>query len=457
MRETPSSPIISPKLMRIAELAKSAPDLVLTTLAHAIDMPLMIEAHRRTRKGGAVGIDGQTAGQYEQNLASNLEDLLQRAKNGTYRAPPVRRVHIPKGDGSKTRPIGIPTFEDKILQRAVAMVLEAVYEQDFVAFSWGFRPGRSAHLAVESTREELMEMPSGGWVLEVDIRGFFDALDHKLLREILSQRIKDGVLLRLISKWLHAGVMEDGVVTRSDSGTPQGGVVSPILANVYLHEVFDRWFVEQVLPRMRGKCFATRYADDIVIGFEREEDARRVFDVLPKRFGKYGLELHPEKTRLVNFRRPRKGSKERKRNQTERTSFDMLGFTLYWGRSRKGYWIVQQKTASSRFSRAVKAVWQWCQKHRHWPVALQHEALSRKIMGHYAYYGRTGNFRALSVFLYQVQRAWQYWLNRRSQRRHMPWEKFARLLERYPLPAPRIVHSGHALRAKLHWMRSRMR
>lgn len=457
MKETQSSPLISPKLMRIAELARNAPDMAFTTLAHAIDMPHMRNAYGRTRKDGAVGVDGQSAEQYEQDLEKNLEDLLRRAKDGSYRAPPVRRVHIPKGDGRKTRPIGIPTFEDKVLQRAVAMVLEAVYEQDFVEFSWGFRPGRSAHLAVESTREELMKMPGGGWIIEVDIQGFFDALDHKKLREILSQRIKDGVIVRLIGKWLNAGVMEDGAVKRATAGTPQGGVISPILANVYLHEVFDRWFVEQVQPRMRGRCFATRYADDIVIGFEWEEDARKVFEVLPKRFGKYGLTLHPEKTRIVDFRRPPRGTKKRRRDPTERTSFDMLGFTLHWGQSRKGYWIVQRKTAASRLSRAAKAAWTWCRDHRHWPVEVQHQILSRKIMGHYAYYGVTGNYRALVIFLKRVDRAWQYWLNRRSQRKSMPWDRFNELRRRYSLPAPRIVHDGQVLQAKLHFMRSRMR
>jgi len=436
--------------MRIAELAREAPELAFTTLAHVIDIGFLNQAFLRTRRDGAVGIDGQTAEQYEENLVGNLESLLNRAKDGSYRAPPVRRVHIPKGDGGKTRPIGIPTFEDKVLQRAVAMILEAIYENDFVDFSWGFRPARSAHLAIEATRSELMKMPAGGWVLEVDIQGFFDALDHDLLREILSQRVKDGVLTRLIGKWLHAGVVEDAVVRHTSKGTPQGGVISPILANIYLHDVFDTWFVSEVLPRMRGRCFATRYADDIIIGFDNEEDARRVLDVLPKRFGKYGLTLHPEKTRLVDFGRPYKGTKKRRRNRTQRTSFDMLGFTLYWGKSRKGYWIVQQKTASSRLRRATKVIWQWCRKHRHSPVALQHEALSRKIKGHYAYYGVTGNSRALSEFLHQVERAWRYWLNRRSQRNAMPWDKYALLTKRYPLPTPRIVHTWTVLRAKLH-------
>ena len=455
MKETSSSQIISPKLMRIAELAEKAPDMVLTTLAHVIDVEFLFEAYRRTRRDGAVGVDGQSAEQYEENLLENLESLLQRAKDGSYRAPPVKRVHIPKGDGKKTRPIGIPTFEDKILQRAVTMVLEAVYEQDFLDLSWGFRPGRSTHLAVEATKQELSKMKGGGWVLEVDIQGFFDALDHKQLREIVRQRVNDGIIQRLIGKWLHAGVLEEGAVKRSSKGTPQGGVISPLLANIYLHEVFDKWFEGEVKPRMHQRCFATRYADDIIIGFESEEDARRVLDVLSKRFGKYGLELHPDKTRLVEFRCPSDDENPRGKGG-KRTSFDTLGFTLYWDRSPHGKWKVRQKTMSKRLSRAVKAIWQWCRKNRHIPISAQHQTLSRKLKGHYAYYGVSHNYRSVDLFRYQVSRAWQYWLNRRSNRAKMNWEKFRLLLTHHPLPAARIVHREQDIRAKLHKVRSRM-
>ena len=246
-------------------------------------------------------MDGQTAADYAANLEGNLRSLLDRAKSGRYQAPPVRRVHIPKGTGPETRPIGIPTFEDKVLQRAVVMVLEAVYEQDFLDCSYGFRPGRSAHQALDALWHRLMEM-RGGWVLEIDIRKFFDTLDHRHLHAILRRRVRDGVLLRLIGKWLNAGVLEDGSVTHPEAGSPQGGVISPVLANIYLHEVLDKWFEQTVKPRLKGRAFLIRYADDAVLVFEREGDARRVLDVLPKRFGKYGLTLHPEKTRLVPFR-----------------------------------------------------------------------------------------------------------------------------------------------------------
>ena len=242
MGETSSSQTVSTKLERIAKMAKEMPGVALTTLAHHIDVEWLREAYRRTRKDGATGVDRQNAEQYAEHLEDNLRALLGRVKSGTYRAPPVRRVHIPKGDGSQTRPIGIPTFEDKVLQRAVAMLLEAVYEQEFHDFSYGFRPGRSAHGACEALRNATMRM-AGGWVLEVDIRKFFDTLDHEHLRQILSRRVRDGALLRLIGKWLNAGVMEGRELSHPDMGTPQGGVISPLLANIFLHEVLDEWYV----------------------------------------------------------------------------------------------------------------------------------------------------------------------------------------------------------------------
>jgi RNA-directed DNA polymerase len=289
MTETPGFDTISPKVQQIAKLAKEAPGMAFTTLAHHIDIDWLKEAYRRTRKDGATGVDGQGAKDYAANLEGNLRSLLERAKSGTYRAPPVRRVHIPKS-GGQTRPIGIPTFEDKVLQRAVAMVLEPIYEQDFLGCSYGFRPRRSAHGALGLLWEQTMNM-HGGWVLEIDIRSFFDALDHGHLRRILCRRVRDGVLLQLIGKWLNAGVLEDGALSYPESGSPQGGVISPILANVYLHEVLDVWFEEEVKSRLKGHAFLIRYADDAVLVFSEEDDARRVQDVLPKRFGKYGLTL----------------------------------------------------------------------------------------------------------------------------------------------------------------------
>lgn len=435
MPETSSLDPISTRLQRIAELARQAPEMVFTTLAHHIDIEFLLEACRRTRKDGAVGVDGQTAVDFAADLETNLRSLLDRFKSGTYRAPPVRRVMIPKGDGKSQRPIGIPTFEDKALQRAVVMVLEAIYEQDFLDCSYGFRPGRSAHQALEALWSGLMKM-GGGWVLEVDIRSYFDTIDHRHLRTCLDQRVRDGVIRRTIDKWLAAGVMQEGTVQYPDAGTPQGGVISPLLSNIYLHEVLDQWFETVVRPRLQGDAFLIRYADDATLVFAREEDARRVLAVLPKRFAKYGLDLHPEKTRLIDFRRPPHEAGPR-RGQ----SFDLLGFTHYWGRSRRGRWVVKKKTSKQRFRRAVRNVAQWCRSHRHAPLAWQQGKLSQKLHGHYGYYGITGNARSLERFLHAVTRSWWKWLSRRSQRGWIPWDRFNALLRRYPLPRARVVHS----------------
>lgn len=433
---------VSTKLLRIAELAREDPKRVLTTLAHHIDIEFLQEAFRRTRKDGAVGVDGKTAKQYERDLKRNLQLLLDRFKSGTYKAPPVRRVHIPKGDGSKTRPIGIPTFEDKILQRAVSMILEAVYEQEFLPCSFGFRPGRSAHQALDHLWQELMDM-RGGWVIEVDIKSYFDAISHQHLRTFLDQRVRDGVIRRAIDKWLKAGVMEDGQLHRPDAGSPQGGVVSPILSNVFLHEVLDQWFETVVKVRLEARAVLVRYADDALMVFASERDARRVFEVLPKRFAKYGLTLHPEKTRLVRFYQPRAKSPGKGRDAGGGTpgSFDLLGFRHFWGRARKGNWVVKRRTAPSRFSRAISRITEWCRQNRHRRVAEQHADLSRKLTGHYAYYGITGNSSTLARFRYEVQRIWRRWLDRRSERGTMRWKKFNFLLRRYPLPPARCVHS----------------
>ncbi len=385
-----NSTIVSTKQKRIAALAKQSPEMAFTSLAYLMDIDWLKEAYRRTRKDGAVGVDGVTAEEYEQELEGNLQSLLDRAKSGTYKAPPVRRVHIPKGGSStETRPLGIPTLEDKVLQRAVVMLLEPIYEQDFLDCSYGFRPRRSAHQALKSFRDQTMTgRPKGGWVLEVDVRKFFDNLDHQHLRQFLQLRVRDGVLLRLIDKWLKAGVMEDGNVSHPDSGTPQGGVVSPLISNVFLHYVLDSWFEQDVKPRMRQPAFLIRFADDFVIGFRDQRDAQRVMEVLPKRFGKYGLTVHPTKTQLVPFRPPSLMAGGRGEQPHERPgTFDFLGFTHFWVRSRRGQWVVKRKTASNRFSRAVRSIDEWCRRNRHQPIGAQQQKLSQKIRGHCAYYG----------------------------------------------------------------------
>ena len=416
-----------------------------TSLAYLMDLEWMQEAYRRTRKDAAVGVDGQTAADYERDLEANLHSLLERAKAGTYKAPPVRRVYIPKpGSPPRTRPIGIPTLEDKVLQRAVTMLMEPIYEQDFYDSSYGFRPGRSAHQALQALWQQGMAH-QGGYIVEVDIQHFFDTLDWTHLRTFLHQRIRDGVVLRLIGKWLQAGVLEEGQLHFPATGSPQGGVISPLLSNVYLHYVLDEWFEQQIQPRLKGTAYLIRYGDDFVLGFAQEEDARRVLAVLPKRFGKYGLTLHPDKTRLISFQRPPAGAtgKSGGPGHPER-SFDLLGFTHYWGRSRKGNWVIKRQTAASRLSRALQRVSQWCRGNRHRPLQEQHHILSQKLQGHYAYYGITGNGHALAGFQHRVKEIWRTWLSRRHRGKPISWQRFQRLLERYPLPPVRVVHSIYA-------------
>ena len=433
--------VVSTRQQQIAELAKQCPEMGFTSLAHHIDLVWLVQAFGRTRKDGAEGVDGQTAKVYAEQLLDNLQSLLDRAKSGTYRAPPVRRVHIPKGTAGDTRPIGIPTIEDKVLQRAVVMVLEAVYEQDFLNCSYGFRPGRSAHQALDAVWRQTMGI-NGGWILEVDIRKFFDTLDHAHLRDFLRHRIRDGVLLRLIGKWLNAGVLEDGCLSHPEAGTPQGGVVSPLLANVYLHYVLDVWFEREVKPRLKGRAFLIRYADDFIMGFTCEEDARRVLEVLPKRFGKYGLALHPDKTRMVPFHRPPQQTTATASGRGSGPgSFDLLGFTHYWGRSRQGFWVVKRRTAHGRLGRAIRTIVQWCRLNRHRPLAEQHHALVQKLRGHFAYYGITGNSDGLRRFREAVVRTWKKWLARRRRCGFLSWTIFGRLLKQYVLPAATVAHS----------------
>ena len=439
-----NSTIVSTKQERIAGLAKQSPQMAFTSLAYLMDIDWLKEAYRRTRKDGAVGVDGMTADEYEQNLEGNLQRLLDRAKSGTYQAPPVRRVRIPKGgSATETRPLGVPTLEDKVLQRAVVMLLEPIYEQDFLDCSHGFRCGRSAHQALDSFRNQLMDC-RGGWVLEVDIRKFFDTLGHGHLRTFLRLRVRDGVLLRLIDKWLKAGVMEDGSVSYPEAGAPQGGVASPLLSNVFLHYVLDLWFERDVKPHLRQRAFLVRYADDFVIGFRDQGDAQRVLEVLPKRFGKYGLSVHPTKTRLVPFCPPSAKAEGQGGPGAGRPgTFDLLGFTHCWARSLRGYWVIKLKTAADRFSRAVRSIDQWCRGNRHITLSEQQQKLNEKLRGHYAYYGVTGNSGALSRFLWEVQRRWRKWLSRRSRTRSMNWARFRRLLQRYPLAGVRTVRSAY--------------
>jgi RNA-directed DNA polymerase len=419
----------------IVELARKKPGTVLFSLNHVIDFEWMREAYIRTRKDGATGIDGVTAKDYEANLEANLRDLLERIKSGRYKAPPVRRTYIPKADGSQ-RPLGIPSFEDKVAQRAIAMVLEAVYEQDFLSCSYGFRPGRSAHQALHQL-QGVITLRKQCWVLDVDVRKYFDSLSHSHLREILDQRVTDGVIRRMIGKWLNAGVLEAGNLHFATEGTPQGGVISPMLANIFLHHVLDKWFEEVVRPRMKGRATLVRFADDFVMTFETYHDAKRVMDALGKRFGRFGLQLHPDKTRFLDFRPVRHGGTP---PDCKAQSFDFLGFTHSWGKSRKGKDVVRQTTAKSRFARSLAAVRNWCQTNRHLSVREQRVWLSAALNGHFAYFGITGNIRRIQEYRHQVVRTWHKWLERRTRGRKFLWDKFRAFLARHTLPAARIIH-----------------
>ena len=427
---------VSTKLQRIAAQARQYPEMVFTTLMHLIDVDFLREAYRLVRKDGAPGVDKVTAEEYAVNLDENLRDLCDRLRSGRYKAPPVERGWVEKDEASK-RPIGKPTFEDKIAQRAGVMLLGAIYEQDFCDFSYGFREGRSPHQALKELWDKCMRM-NIGWVLDADVSGFFDNLDHGWLRTIIKQRVNDGGLLRLIGKWLNAGVMEGGNLTYPEKGTPQGGVISPMLSNIFLHHVLDEWFVKEVRPRMKGRCFLIRFADDFVIAFESESDAHRVMDVLPKRFQRFGLTIHPRKTALIRFREP--GKMETKANGNG--TFDFLGFTHYWAKSRRDRWVIKRKTKRKSLKKFLKSLWVWLRRNRHLLLADQHRTLCSKLRGHYQYFGIIGNYCALAVISRLVRRYWRYWLARRNRKAKLDWAKYNRtILATYLLPKPRIVHS----------------
>jgi len=432
MGDTLRSQTISTELQRIAQQAADYPDTIFTTLAHRIDIPFLREAYRQTNKRGAPGVDMVSAKEYAENLEQNLLALYTRLKEGRYSAPPVMRVWIKKEDG-KERPIGIPAFEDKIVQRAVEMLLSPIYEQMFYDFSMGFRKGRSQHQAIHNLREQCRNQ-NINWIISADITGLFDNINKEMLKDLICRKINDGGIIRLIGKWLNAGVMEDDRTTYPDKGTPQGGVVSPILSNIFLHYVLDDWFVKGVVPRMKGRCFIIRYADDFIVGCEKEADAHRIMQVLPKRFNSFDLCLHPKKTVLIPFSKPPATVRKDKTNG----NFDFLGFTFYWAKSLKGYWVIKKKTAGKRVNRFMKMLWQWCKAYRHDPINEQYAILCSKLRGFYQYYGVRSNYKALETVFEYSEKAWRFWLSRRSHKGTVWYEE---LRSKYPFPKPRIVHN----------------
>lgn len=426
------------KHTRIAELAKKDKGLKFTSIAHLLTQDALYEAFESLRKDASVGVDGVTYAAYEENAWENIRKLHDRLKSGQYRAQPLRRVYIPKEDG-RQRPISIPSLEDKILQAAAVDLLNAIYEQDFLGCSYGFRSGRGAQNALDEVGRVICKRPIST-VLEADIKGYFDAIVRELLVEMIEKRVSDGGILRLIGKWINVGVIDDGRLLVSETGVGQGQVISPLLANIYLHYVLDEWFEREVKPRLKGEAYEIRYADDFILCFQFREDAERVRDVLTKRFAKYGLTLHPDKTRLMAFGRQALAQSE-KPGGRKPVTFDFLGFTHICKRSRKGKFMIQMRTMRKRLRRSLTKVRAWCRLHLHDTVEQQQQALNRKLQGHYQYYGRPTNYRSLWEFYRTVRRTWKYWLNRRTRGHYLNWTAFGHLLERYPLLLPRITRS----------------
>ena len=381
------------------------------------------------RKDAASGVDQVSAQEYEQHLDANIHDLVERLKQKRYRAKLVRRHYIPKGDGTQ-RPLGIPAGEDKLLQLAVARLLEAIYEQDFLRCSYGYRPKVGALEAVDTLTIKL-QFGRYAWVVEADIKKFFDTIDHDWMVRMVAERIDDGALLRLIRKWLKAGVLDtDGMVLHPATGTPQGGTVSPVLANVFLHYVLDIWFEKVVKQHCRGEACLIRYADDFVCAFEDQADAERFYSVLGQRLGKFGLELSGAKTRIIPFSRHRQAGK---------TSFEFLGFEFRWGKDRKGKDHLKRRTARKKLRSALKRFTAWCKENRHYRVPELFKRLNAKLRGYYNYYGVHGNAASLKEFFNKAMRILLKWLNRRSQRHSYTWQGFTAVLEHFKVARPRIV------------------
>ncbi len=423
------------KLHHISEKARQDPTLQFTSLAHLLTVEMLGEAYRRLRKDASPGVDGLTAQEYAQNLVENLQDLHQRLREGRYRAQPVRRVYIEQ-EGGKVRPLGVSSLEDKIVQKAVVLVLEAIYEQDFLPCSYGYRPGRSPHDALDEVFRAIV-LGKANYVLDVDIKGYFNSIVHEHLMTFIQQRVRDGRLLRLIGKWLRVGVLEDGRLLPTTKGTSQGAVVSPALANVYLHYVLDDWMENVVKPRLRGEMYLIRYSDDFIVCFQHREDAERVASVLRKRLAKYGLELSEEKTRLIAFGRFAERDLQRQ-GQGKPPTFDFLGFTHICARGRNGKFTVRLRTVRKRLRRAMRRIADWCRTHRHLPVEEQHRMLDRALQGHYAYYGRRSNLPSLRRLRRFTETVWYKWLRRRNQQRRFTWAKYTNLVRKYPFPVPRV-------------------
>lgn len=435
---TPSRQGVHSALERVRQAARRDRTVRFTALLHHVYDPDMLrEAYFSLEREAAPGVDRVTWRQYGEALEANLQDLSERLKRGAYRAKPVRRVFIPKADG-RQRPLGVTALEDKLVQRATVEVLNSIYETDFLGFSYGFRPGRSQHNALDALYTGLLTRKVN-WVLDMDIRGFFDAIDHGWLVKFVEHRIADRRVVRLIQKWLNAGVLEDGTRTRSEQGTPQGGSASPLLANIYLHYVFDLWVQRWRRTQARGDVIVVRYADDAVVGFQYESDARRFQTELAERFSKFALELHPDKTRLIEFG-PFAASERERRGQGKPETFNFLGFTHICAKKRSnGRFTVLRQTIRKRLQAKLKQVKTELRRRLHDPVPEVGKWLGAVVRGHVRYYGVPMNARAIGLFRHQVGWLWYRSLRRRSQKTRLTWERMRRLIDRW-LPPARVCH-----------------
>lgn len=429
--------LLETKLDLIAKRAKAEPKTRFTTLAHLLNEETLVECYGELKRGKAPGIDGVSVAEYGENLEEKLKGLVSRMKAKQYRPQAVRRVNIPKGNG-KLRPLGIPTVEDKIVQRGLTRILEAIFEGDFLDVSHGFRPGRGCHGALQ-TYDRMVMTKRVSYVIEVDIKGYYDHIDHGWLMKCLEQRIADPNFLSLIVRTLKAGVMEEGVRDETEMGAPQGGIVSPILSNIYLHYILDLWFERELKKRLKGYAQLIRYADDFVIGCEYEWEAQEILVELKERLKKFGLEVSEEKTRIVEFGRFAQERAEKRGGKAGTVEF--LGFTHFCTKSRSGRFMVGRRTSGKRFRAKLVAMNEWLKGVRNsLPLADWWRILRWKLNGHYQYYGVTGNWRGISRFHQEVLRMTYKWWNRRSQKRSGDWEEFQRRLQWNPLPPPRLAH-----------------
>ena len=438
------------KLLRIAELAKSDPKMKFTSLAHLLNVQSLIQCHHELPNNKATGVNGTTKEQYAESLEENIMDLTNRLKSKSYRPVPVRRMYIPKLNSNKKRPLGIPEHEDKIVQKGIAKVLNAIYENDFLDCSFGFRPNRNCHDALKILNF-YVEKRLVSYVVDVDIKGFFDNVDHKWMMEFLKHRITDPSLLRIISRFLKGGYMEEGRRYKADKGTPQGGVISPILANVYLHYVLDLWFEKVVRKQCEGQAYMVRYADDFVCCFQHKREAIQFYESLKLRLKKFNLEIAEDKTKVIPFGRFAENNAKRTGNGKPAT-FDFLGFTHYCGKSKQGKFRVKRKSSRKKVQGKLKESKEWLKSNRNKNIHLIMERFRRSLVGYYNYYCITDNSRTVNDFKEKIEILLFKWLNRRSQRKSFTWDKFRLFLQMFPLPKPRIRVNIYELRKEISYI-----